>query len=141
MLLPKILIFFIIINFIHFFHFNIFLFCGILSLIFGSIGLIQQYNLIRFLTYSGIINVGYLLLSLNNITNLLINIIIYNITFFNILLIFFNLTFSKIFDLKGLFKFNPFLSFILTIHFFSLAGIPPLAGFEGKMLLIEEYLN
>ena len=44
-------------------------------------------------------------------------------------------------QLKGLLKFNPILSIILSISIFSLAGIPPLAGFFGKLLLLEHYLN
>jgi NADH:ubiquinone oxidoreductase subunit 2 (subunit N) len=44
-------------------------------------------------------------------------------------------------ELKGLFKTNPYLTFAFTISLFSLAGIPPLAGFIEKLFLLEEYLN
>ncbi len=39
-------------------------------------------------------------------------------------------------DYKGLYKTNPFLSWMLTLALFSLAGIPPLAGFFGKLFLL-----
>jgi NADH-quinone oxidoreductase subunit N len=39
-------------------------------------------------------------------------------------------------DYKGLYKTNPFLSWILALALFSLAGIPPTAGFFGKLFLI-----
>jgi NADH-quinone oxidoreductase subunit N len=39
-------------------------------------------------------------------------------------------------DYKGLYKTNPFLSWILALALFSLAGIPPTSGFFGKLFLI-----
>ena len=39
-------------------------------------------------------------------------------------------------DYKGLYQTNPFLSWILALALFSLAGIPPTAGFFGKLFLI-----
>ena len=37
---------------------------------------------------------------------------------------------------KGFYKTNPFLSWVLTLSLFSLAGIPPTAGFFGKLFLL-----
>ncbi|HND95231.1 MAG TPA: proton-conducting transporter membrane subunit, partial [Chitinophagaceae bacterium] len=39
-------------------------------------------------------------------------------------------------EYKGLYKTNPFLSWMLAIALFSLAGIPPTAGFFGKLFLL-----
>ena len=39
-------------------------------------------------------------------------------------------------DYKGLYKTNPFLSWVLALALFSLAGIPPTAGFFGKLFLL-----
>jgi NADH-quinone oxidoreductase subunit N len=39
-------------------------------------------------------------------------------------------------DYKGLYQTNPLLSWMLTIALFSLAGIPPTAGFFGKLFLL-----
>jgi NADH-quinone oxidoreductase subunit N len=39
-------------------------------------------------------------------------------------------------DYKGFYKTNPVLSWVLTISLFSLAGIPPTAGFFGKFFLL-----
>ena len=39
-------------------------------------------------------------------------------------------------DYKGLYATNPFLSWILALSLFSLAGIPPTAGFFGKLFLL-----
>ena len=88
MIIPKILVLFIIINFYSLLSEpSLFIITGIASLIIGSIGLTQQFEIRRLITYSAITNIGYLLLSMNNLTNLIINIIIYNITILNILLI------------------------------------------------------
>lgn len=43
---------------------------------------------------------------------------------------------ETIHDYKGLYKTNPFLSWILALALFSLAGIPPTAGFFGKLFLL-----
>ena len=39
-------------------------------------------------------------------------------------------------DYKGFYKTNPMLSWVLTIALFSLAGVPPTAGFFGKFFLL-----
>src|SRR4030095_8723368 len=39
-------------------------------------------------------------------------------------------------DYRGFYKTNPLLSWVLTISLFSLAGIPPTAGFFGKFFLL-----
>ncbi|MBM3417247.1 MAG: NADH-quinone oxidoreductase subunit N, partial [Bacteroidetes bacterium] len=39
-------------------------------------------------------------------------------------------------DYKGLYRTNPFLSWIMVLALFSLAGIPPTAGFFGKLFLL-----
>ena len=46
-----------------------------------------------------------------------------------------------IIQIQGLYKFNPYISFVLTMSLISLAGLPPLAGFFGKYLLFHHYLN
>ena len=43
---------------------------------------------------------------------------------------------ENISDFKGFYKTNPFLSWVLTISLFSLAGVPPTAGFFGKLFLL-----
>jgi NADH-quinone oxidoreductase subunit N len=37
---------------------------------------------------------------------------------------------------KGLYKTNPFLAWVMAISLFSLAGVPPAAGFFGKFFLL-----
>ena len=44
---------------------------------------------------------------------------------------------TKIKDLSGLYKTEPVMAGCLAILFFSMAGIPPLAGFVGKLLILN----
>lgn len=44
-------------------------------------------------------------------------------------------------DLKGLYKKDPLYAFMLSIFFLSIAGIPPLAGFFGKLFIIYNAIS
>ena len=48
---------------------------------------------------------------------------------------------KNIYDLAGLGKTNPVLAFVFSLSIFSLIGIPPLAGFLGKFLVLETILK
>jgi len=108
----------------------LFLFSGILSLIIGSIALFSQWNIKRFLAYSSISHIGFILLSLYiyDYHSYIIYVFIYTLTTLNIFLIlsaFINYLghdIKYISDLIGLFRLNPFLNFAFVINFLSLAG-------------------
>jgi NADH:ubiquinone oxidoreductase subunit 2 (subunit N) len=108
----------------------LFLFSGILSLIIGSIALFSQWNIKRFLAYSSISHIGFILLSLYiyDYHSYIIYVFIYTLTTLNIFLIlsaFINYLghdIKFISDLIGLFRLNPFLNFAFVINFLSLAG-------------------
>ena len=109
---------------------NFILISGLLSITLGSIALYNQWNLKRFLAYSSISHIGYILLGLycNSIESYIIYIVIYLLTTLNIFKIIILLSQYQNRDIKyisqliGLFKFNPFLAFCLAINFLSLAG-------------------
>ncbi len=44
-------------------------------------------------------------------------------------------------QLSGLWKMNSPLSLVLTLSIFSLAGVPPISGFFGKLIVLEAYLS
>src|SRR5690625_3307874 len=48
---------------------------------------------------------------------------------------------EKISDLKGLNRRHPWLAFFLLLSMFSLAGIPPLAGFYAKLSILESLIH
>lgn len=130
---------------------KIFIFCSIASMIVGALGAMNQKKLKRLLAYSSIGHVGYLLIGLccgtvEGIQALLINLIIYLIMTINIFAIILSpvrrdfvysvQSIKFIADLSVLFKTNPILAITLAINLFSMAGLPPLAGFWGKYYLL-----
>tara|TARA_B100002052_G_scaffold203989_1_gene186250 strand:- start:1080 stop:2495 length:1416 start_codon:yes stop_codon:yes gene_type:complete len=129
----------------------IIVFLSIASMIFGSIAAIGQKNLKRLIAYSSISHMGYTLAGLTTGTNegiqsSIIYISIYlvmNLGFFCCLFMLRRNDnyFEKIDDLSGLSKNHPALSFALLIILFSLAGIPPLAGFFAKFYIFMSVIE
>ena len=130
----------------------IIIFISISSMIFGAVAAIGQRNLKRLAAYSSIGHMGYALAGLSAGTNQGIQ---SSITYISIYLVmnlaFFSCIFmlrrdekyfEKIEDLSGLSKNHPVLAFSMMVILFSLAGIPPLAGFFAKfyifMAVIEQ---
>ena len=127
-------------------------FLSIASMLFGAIAAIGQKNLKRLIAYSSIGHVGYALAGLSvgsneGIQSAISYISIYlvmNLAFFSCLFMIRKSEnyFENIEDLSGLSKNHPILSISLMIVLFSLAGIPPLAGFFAKfyifMAVIEQ---
>ncbi|TXN24705.1 NADH-quinone oxidoreductase subunit NuoN [Methylobacterium sp. WL9] len=121
---------------------QIIVFVAIASMALGSFAAIGQTNIKRLLAYSSIGNVGYALIGLaagseEGIRGVVIYMIIYlamTLGAFAVLLALRrkNQMFETIGDLSGLSRTHPWLAFSLAAMMFSLAGIPPLAGFFAK---------
>ena len=132
----------------------IIVFLSIASMIFGAVAAIGQKNLKRLIAYSSIGHMGYALAGLASGTNQGIQgsisymaiYLVMNLAFFSCLFMLRrnNEYHENIEDLSGLSKNHPVLSFSLLIILFSLAGIPPLAGFFAKfyvfMAVIEQQM-
>ena len=129
----------------------ILVFLSIASMLFGAIAAIGQKNLKRLIAYSSISHVGYALAGLATGSNVgiqssVIYIIIYiimNLGFFSCLLMMKrnDVYYEQIDDLSGLSKNHPMLSLSLLIILFSLAGIPPLAGFFAKFYIFKSVIE
>ena len=129
----------------------IIVFISIASMIFGSIAAIGQTNLKRLAAYSSIGHMGYALAGLSTGTNEGIQSAITYISIYLVMnLAFFSCLFmlkrnetyyEKIDDLSGLSKNHPILSFSLMVILFSLAGIPPLAGFFAKFYIFMSVIE
>lgn len=115
------------------------------SMIVGAFAAVKQTTLKRLLAYSGVANMGYLLVGLasGNVIGLeasIAYVIIYVLTTIGVFAIITTLNdganeFEKISDLSGLAKTNPVIAFSLATLMLSMAGIPPLAGFFGKFFV------
>ena len=124
---------------------QIIIFLSIASMVFASFAAIAQNNIKRLMAYSSIGHVGYALIGLacgtfQGTSSLVIYLSIYlimNIGVFSFILSMKNKGeyFENISDLSGLYKVHPYYSVVITIFMFSLAGIPPLAGFFGKFYI------
>ena len=129
----------------------ILIFLSIASMLFGAIAAIGQTNLKRLIAYSSIGHVGYTLAGVATGSNdgiqssvIYINIyIIMNLGLFSCLLMMKrnNKYFEDIEDLSGLSKNHPLMSLSLLVILFSLAGIPPLAGFFAKFYIFKSVLE
>ncbi len=151
-ILPKIAALTVIIRFLYVPFVNIIdqwqmiiIFLSIASMIFGAIAAIGQNNLKRLIAYSSIGHMGYALAGISTGSNegvqsSIIYIFIYlimNISFFSCLFMLRrnDKYYENIDDLSGISKNHPILSICLLITLFSLAGIPPLAGFFAKFYI------
>jgi NADH-quinone oxidoreductase subunit N len=110
----------------------------------GNLFAIRQKNLKRFLAFSSISQAGYILLGLIGgnqlgMASVIYYILVYifsNLGAFGVVAAISNATGKEsIDDYNGLYHTNPKLSLVMTLALFSLAGIPPVAGFFGKFFL------
>jgi len=157
-MVPKIAALTVFIRFLYVPFFNlidqwqmILVFLSIASMLFGAVAAIGQTNIKRLIAYSSIGHVGYSLAGLatgsnDGIQSSVIYITIYilmNLGFFSCLLMMKrnNKYYENIEDLSGLSKNHPLLSLSLLLILFSLAGIPPLAGFFAKFYIFKSVLE
>lgn len=118
---------------------------SILTIIIGNLFAIRQDNFKRFLAFSSIAQVGFILVGITGSSALGASSVVYfvliyvfsNLAAFGVVSVVSSMTGKEgIKDYKGFYKTNPMLSWVLTIALFSLAGVPPTAGFFGKFFLL-----
>ena len=129
---------------------NLLIVISAITILYGNLCAIPQRNLKRLLGYSSIAHAGYLLLgvaalSASGQSALLYYLAGYVFTvmagFFVITLVMRHLATEDIAGLAGLNQRSPLLAVTLTLAMVSLAGIPPLAGFFGKFLLLKAVIE
>ncbi|HET9536066.1 MAG TPA: NADH-quinone oxidoreductase subunit NuoN [Mesorhizobium sp.] len=130
---------------------QIIVFISIASMALGSFAAIGQQNIKRLMAYSSIGHIGFALVGLaanseTGVRGVVIYMLIYLVmtlgTFAFILAMRRNgQNVEQIDDLAGLSATNPMMATILTILMFSLAGIPPLAGFWAKWYVFLAAIN
>lgn len=117
---------------------------AVFTMTIGNLFALRQQNMKRFLAFSSIAQAGFILLGILGANDLGMTAIVY----FVLIYVFTNLgafgvveaisNASGVETIKGyngLYKTNPKLSLLMTLALFSLAGIPPVAGFFGKFFL------
>ncbi len=124
---------------------QIIVFVSILSMILGALAAINQTNIKRLMAYSSIGHVGYALIGLaaggrDGITAVLVYMTIYLVMTMGTFACILSMRrkgemVESIDSLAGLGKANPPMALAFLIFMFSMAGIPPLAGFFGKLYI------
>jgi NADH-quinone oxidoreductase subunit N len=125
--------------------YNMLFVLSLLTIIIGNLFAIRQDNFKRFLAFSSIAQVGFILLGISGSSQTGTASVIY----FILIYVFSNLAAfgvislvsavkgkENISDYKAFYTTNPLLSWVITIALFSLAGVPPTAGFFGKFFLL-----
>ncbi|MES2729661.1 MAG: NADH-quinone oxidoreductase subunit NuoN [Pseudomonadota bacterium] len=131
---------------------QIIVFIAAASLIWAAFAGIGQRNIKRLLAYSSIGNIGFILLGLlvgsaTGVSAMLVYLVIYMVMTVGTFAAILSLShadgneITAINDLSGLSKTHPFQAYIIAIMMFSIAGIPPLAGFLSKVVIINAVLS
>ena len=123
---------------------NIIYVIALATMFIGNLFTLRQQNMKRFLAFSSIAQAGFILLGLITGTQLGTATVVY----FILVYVFTNLAAFGVVqaislqtgkenrdDYNGLYRTNPNLSLVMMLALFSLAGIPPVAGFFGKFFL------
>ena len=137
---------------------------GLLSIAWGNIAAVSQTNFKRLLAYSGVSHMGFILLGLvaaagsislsadHNMTQGVLGLsssLFYAITYALMSLAIFGFILmlghgkyelSNISDYQGLYYKKPWLSLLLLILLFSMAGVPPFVGFFSKFAIIRSLI-
>ena len=124
---------------------QIIIFLSIASMVFGAVAAVAQHNIKRLMAYSSIGHVGYLLIGLaagttEGIRGTLVYLAIYlfmNVGAWGVILCMRRQgqMLEEIADLAGLSRTHPALALAFGIFLFSLAGVPPAAGFFAKLYI------
>jgi NADH-quinone oxidoreductase subunit N len=117
---------------------------AIATMFMGNLFALRQQNMKRFLAFSSIAQAGFILLGILSNDQLGISAVVYFVSIY----VFTNLAAFGVVqsissrtgkenmdDYNGLYRTNPKLSLVMMLALFSLAGIPPVAGFFGKFFL------
>ena len=120
---------------------------SISSMLIGSLGALRQTDLKRLMAYSTINHIGFILMGLipgseDGITSICMYLIFYITMNLGIFLFILNMqrdqvSVTSIKDLSGLYRSQPLTAGCVSIILFSMAGIPPMAGFIGKLIILN----
>ena len=121
-----------------------------ITILYGNLCAIPQRNVKRLLGYSSIAHAGYLLLGIAAFSTAGQSAVLYYLSgylftvlaaFSVIVVVMRHLETEDVSGLAGLHQRSPLLSFSMTLALVSLAGLPPLAGFFGKFLLLKSVVQ
>lgn len=120
---------------------------AVLSMLLGAFAAIMQSSVRRLIAYSSIGHAGYALIGIlvgtsSGIQGMIIYLAIYLVSVIGLFCCLMALrrndsALERIHDLSGLSQTNPMIAFVISALLFSMAGIPPLAGFFAKFYIFQ----
>ena len=119
---------------------------SVITMTLGNVVAIVQENIKRFMAFSSVSQAGYLLMGFlgngrDGVPAILFYMLVYvfsNLCVFAVITFYANETGrERIGDYRGLSRLHPLIALSMMLGLFSLAGIPPLAGFTGKFFLFS----
>jgi NADH-quinone oxidoreductase subunit N len=132
--------------FVPFFSFFVpfFYWVALFSIFVGSFGALYQFNFKRFLAYTSIAHGGFIFLGLfSDPFSFVFYLVVYGFASLGLFSSFFSLfqrnvsfRLRSLEDLRLLFFSYPHFSFLFSIHFLSMAGLPPFVGFFSKFYVL-----
>lgn len=129
---------------------------AVASMFIGNLIALRQTNIVRMMAYSGIAQAGYMMAPLavagssisegdNALRSIVIYLVIYaamNLGVFAVIIAVARRTRSaELSSYAGLFEYAPGLAAIMVVFLFSLAGIPPLAGWFAKFVIFDSLVS
>lgn len=130
---------------------QIVVFISIASMGLGSFAAIGQNNIKRLMAYSSIANVGYILIGLaagtpEGISSVLIYLAVYVVMTLGCFAIIMGMkrqtgSVENVQELAGLARNQPLVAFVMLVMMFSLAGVPPMAGFFAKFYVFRAAID
>ena len=122
-------------------------FVSLLSMLVGAFAALVQSNIKRLLAFSSVGHVGYALVALTSglaigLTATVAYLVIYLVMTLGTFALILSLNagdkmIETIDDLAGLSKSSPVISYLIAVMMFSMAGIPPMAGFFAKLYVFQ----
>ena len=125
--------------------YNMLFLLAVLTILVGNLFAIRQNNIKRFLAFSSVAQVGFILVGLSGTSvagaaSVVYFVLVYlfsNLAAFGVVALVSSIAGKEnISDYKNFYATNPVLTWVLTLALFSLAGVPPTAGFFGKFFLL-----
>lgn len=148
-IVPKIAILFTLINLtvnifvpLQVYLIPLFISTAVASIFVGAIGAINQSKIKRLVAYSAILNIGWMIiafipLSINSMQAVFVYILLYIVMSINLFTLLLNFNqYNYITQFSALSRYNPVLAYTFAFTLLSIAGIPPLAGFFSKFLVL-----
>jgi NADH-quinone oxidoreductase subunit N len=124
---------------------------SVASMTVGAFAALVQDNIKRLLAYSSIGNMGYALIGIAagnqlGLSSVILYLFIYMFMTAGVFAVVLclrrgNIALENVSDLSGLSRTNPALAYVMAILMFSMSGIPPLAGFFGKLFVFQAAVN